>query len=136
MPEPTAASVVPQMDRDSTSRLSPWIHIGSISVRYIYYRVSRLWAGYTVCSRPIKPAARAFAWAAPLMLWPCSPQVKQCQAEWLAAGVDRAVSCDDFLQQVRPTRRCPPRTAADQRPPLTLAGAPPRGPLARQRRPA
>ncbi len=30
-----------KMDRDSTSRLSPWIHIGSISVRYIFYRVRR-----------------------------------------------------------------------------------------------
>ena len=28
-----------KVDRDSTSRLSPWIHIGSISVRYIFYRV-------------------------------------------------------------------------------------------------
>ncbi|KXZ45759.1 hypothetical protein GPECTOR_51g745 [Gonium pectorale] len=53
-----------KVDRDSTSRLSPWIHIGSISVRYIFYRV------------------------------------RQCQAEWMVAGVDRTRSCDDFLQQV------------------------------------
>ncbi|GLI62187.1 hypothetical protein VaNZ11_004772, partial [Volvox africanus] len=53
-----------KVDRDSTSRLSPWVHIGSISVRYIFYRI------------------------------------RQCQAEWLAIGVDRTRSCDDFLQQV------------------------------------
>jgi deoxyribodipyrimidine photolyase len=27
------------VDRSSTSQLSPWIHSGTISVRYIYYRV-------------------------------------------------------------------------------------------------
>ncbi|GFH29708.1 phytochrome-like protein cph1, partial [Haematococcus lacustris] len=27
-----------KVDRDSTSQLSPWIHIGTISVRYIFYR--------------------------------------------------------------------------------------------------
>lgn len=27
-----------KVDRESTSQLSPWIHIGSISTRYIYYR--------------------------------------------------------------------------------------------------
>ncbi|GIL75052.1 hypothetical protein Vretifemale_4894, partial [Volvox reticuliferus] len=53
-----------KVDRDSTSRLSPWVHIGSISVRYIFYRI------------------------------------RQCQAEWMAVGVDRTRSCDDFLQQV------------------------------------
>lgn len=26
--------------------------------------------------------------------------MRQCQAEWLAAGTDRAQSCDDFLQQM------------------------------------
>ena len=34
-PPPRRAKV----DRNSTSQLSPWIHIGTISVRYIYYRV-------------------------------------------------------------------------------------------------
>mmetsp|Transcript_6370 Transcript_6370/g.14137 ORF Transcript_6370/g.14137 Transcript_6370/m.14137 type:complete len:935 (-) Transcript_6370:1153-3957(-) len=28
-----------KVDRESTSQLSPWIHIGSISMRYIFYRV-------------------------------------------------------------------------------------------------
>jgi deoxyribodipyrimidine photo-lyase len=28
-----------KVDRGSTSQLSPWIHIGTISVRYIFYRV-------------------------------------------------------------------------------------------------
>lgn len=37
-----------KVDRDSTSRLSPWIHIGSISVRYIFYRVSAV-LGARVC---------------------------------------------------------------------------------------
>ncbi len=27
-------------------------------------------------------------------------QVRQCQGEWLAAGADKSVSCDDFLQQM------------------------------------
>ena len=29
-----------KVDRESTSQLSPWIHAGSISIRYIFYRVS------------------------------------------------------------------------------------------------
>lgn len=28
-------------DRDSTSMLSPWLHFGSISIRYVYYRVAQ-----------------------------------------------------------------------------------------------
>jgi deoxyribodipyrimidine photolyase len=28
-----------KVDRESTSQLSPWIHQGTLSVRYIYYRV-------------------------------------------------------------------------------------------------
>jgi deoxyribodipyrimidine photolyase len=28
-----------KVDRASTSQLSPWIHIGTLSVRYIFYRV-------------------------------------------------------------------------------------------------
>lgn len=27
-------------------------------------------------------------------------QVRQCQGEWLAAGAEKSVSCDDFLQQM------------------------------------
>ncbi len=30
-----------KVDRASTSQLSPWVHIGSISVRYVFYRVRR-----------------------------------------------------------------------------------------------
>eukprot|EP00955_Chlamydomonas_euryale_P017907 190732-Chlamydomonas_euryale.AAC.14 len=29
-----------KVDRESTSELSPWVHIGSISIRYVFYRVS------------------------------------------------------------------------------------------------
>lgn len=33
-----------KVDRESTSQLSPWIHSGSISIRYIFYRVrSEVW---------------------------------------------------------------------------------------------
>lgn len=28
-----------KVDRNSTSRLSPWLHSGTLSVRYLYYRV-------------------------------------------------------------------------------------------------
>ena len=30
-----------KVDRESTSQLSPWIHSGSISIRYIFYRVKQ-----------------------------------------------------------------------------------------------
>lgn len=31
-----------KVDRGSTSELSPWVHIGSVSMRYIFYRVRGL----------------------------------------------------------------------------------------------
>lgn len=52
-----------KMDRDSTSRLSPWIHIGSISVRYIFYRVRRRagwWRSVKRAGRGGKCARNAF----------------------------------------------------------------------------
>ena len=38
-----------KVDRESTSQLSPWIHQGTLSVRYIYYRVGTQLQRATIC---------------------------------------------------------------------------------------
>ncbi|KAJ9523003.1 hypothetical protein QJQ45_023833 [Haematococcus lacustris] len=63
-----------KVDRDSTSQLSPWIHIGTISVRYIFYRV---------CQQQAEWAAAA---SSPLVPPQALPSITN--------------SCKDFLQQM------------------------------------
>jgi deoxyribodipyrimidine photolyase len=48
-----------KVDRESTSRLSPWIHFGSISVRYIYYRVRHAVADAAARAEQLERAAAA-----------------------------------------------------------------------------
>jgi len=48
-----------KVDREFTSRLSPWIHFGSISVRYIYYRVRHAVADAVARAERLERAAAA-----------------------------------------------------------------------------
>jgi deoxyribodipyrimidine photolyase len=45
------------VDRSVTSRLSPWIHVGTISVRFMYYRVSHA-AALLLCRGILLPGPK------------------------------------------------------------------------------
>lgn len=107
-------------DRDSTTMLSPWIHMGSISVRHVYYRVAQVGfsMGPPAARLPAPPACGdpcvSSTAAAPqpgclLALTESRPPARlparvrsrpQKHAEWQPAAPERGASCLDFVQQL------------------------------------
>lgn len=115
-----------KVDRSVTSRLSPWIHYGSISVRHIYHRVSL--AAYHRYNIQTAAESDTTATYTVLRALVAGPHYKPCgllsmssssdriqlvmvvvalllqirakQREWLSQGIDNSSHCQDFIKQL------------------------------------